>query len=72
MNLANCTELPRQPLTGRWYRAIQPQYWPRLNQMAYTRRIPSRFNAGTNQYAILYLAETPLVAQEVLPFPPSP
>jgi hypothetical protein len=31
MNLVECARLPRRPLTGTWYCAVQPQHWPTHN-----------------------------------------
>ncbi|WP_143309257.1 RES domain-containing protein [Candidatus Entotheonella palauensis] len=53
------------PLTGTWYRAIQPQHWPTQDPHAlymYTRVIPSRFSAGDDQFTLLYFGENHLVA----------
>ena len=60
MNLSQCAALWRRPLTGTWYRAIQPRFW--TTALA-TRVIPSRFNAGATaspQFEILYLSENHL------------
>jgi RES domain-containing protein len=69
MNLAQCKNLPLRPLTGTWYRAIQPQHYLTSLQTKHTRSLPSRFSggsAGLPWYEILYLAENQLVAlQEV-------
>jgi len=65
MNLAACPHLPQSPLTGTWYRAIQPQHWQTSLQTAHTTTIPSRFNDGNQAvpgFEILYLAENPMVA----------
>lgn len=65
MNLAGCSRLQRRPLTGTWYRAIQPQHWPTQNPhtlYTHTPGIPSRFSAGTGQFPILYFGENHLVA----------
>ncbi len=65
MNPAGCPHLQRVPLTGTWYRAIQPQHWPAQAPHAlyrYTRVIPSRFSAGADQYTLLYFGENHLVA----------
>jgi hypothetical protein len=53
------------PLTGTWYRAIQPQFWQRSLQTSHTKTLSSRFNPGraaSPQFEILYLAENHLVA----------
>lgn len=65
MNLAGCAGLQRLPLTGTWYRALQPQHWPTQNPQTlyiYTRVIPSRFSAGADQFSLLYFGENHLVA----------
>jgi RES domain-containing protein len=65
MNLSQCAALQRGPLTGTWYRAIQPQFWTTALATHQTRLIPSRFNAGalaTPQFDVLYLSENHLVA----------
>lgn len=65
MNLDGCSQLQRVPMTGIWYRAIQPQHWPAQAPRAlyaYTGVIPSRFSAGDDQYTILYFGENHLVA----------
>jgi RES domain len=65
MNTAGCCNLQRSPLTGTWYRAIQPQHWPTHNPQAlysYTPSIPSRFSAGMGLFPILYFGATHLVA----------
>jgi RES domain-containing protein len=65
MNLAACPQLPTTPLTGTWFRAIQPQHWLTSLQTTQTRMIPGRFNIGSAAnpgFAVLYLAENPMVA----------
>jgi RES domain-containing protein len=62
MNLGNCGSLKIRPLTGTWYRAIQPQHLPTALQTSHTKRFPSRFNEGHNLFEILYLAEDQIVA----------
>jgi hypothetical protein len=65
MNLSQCAALQRGPLTGTWYRAIQPQFWATALATQQTRVIPSRFNTGatsTPQFELLYLSENHLVA----------
>ena len=65
MNLSQCTALQPRPLTGIWYRAIQPQFWTTALATYQTRVIPSRFNTGataTPQFELLYLSENHLVA----------
>jgi hypothetical protein len=44
MNLSQCAALQRGPLTGIWYRAIQPRFWTTALATHQTRVIPSRFN----------------------------
>jgi RES domain-containing protein len=62
VNLGNCGSLRVGPLTGTWYRAIQPQHQQTALQTHHTRRFPSRFNEGQNLFDILYLAEDQMVA----------
>lgn len=62
MNLGRCSSLPRQPLTGIWYRAISLQHLSTALQTSQTKWIPSRFNAGTGAFEILYLCENHFVA----------
>lgn len=65
MNPAASSTLPTGPLTGIWYRAIQPHHMRTALSTAYSKTIPSRFNVGASaspQYEILYLAENHLVA----------
>lgn len=79
MNTSACPLLPTSPLTGTWYRAIQPHFLATSLQTSQTKTIPSRFNEGARaipQFEILYLAETHLVAlfevQALLGSPMSP
>jgi RES domain-containing protein len=65
VNLAACAGLPPAPLTGTWFRAIQPQHWSTSLQTAQTRTTRGRFNSGTAAnpgFEVLYLAENPMVA----------
>ncbi|HEY7490252.1 MAG TPA: hypothetical protein VIH59_03990 [Candidatus Tectomicrobia bacterium] len=65
MNFVQGAVLQRGPLTGTWYRAIQPQFWTTALATHQTRVIPSRFNVGATaspQFEILYLSENHLVA----------
>lgn len=62
MNLANCGRLITRPLTGTWYRALQPQHQQTALQTSHSKNFPSRFNEGRNLFEILYLAEDHLVA----------
>jgi hypothetical protein len=59
---AGAAGLATRPLTGVWFRAIQPQFWPAALHTRHTRNIPSRFNSGHNQFEVFYLAENHLVA----------
>ena len=65
MNVAAVGLLPTNPLTGTWFRAIQPQHWVSSLKTSHTRVISSRFNpsaAASPQFSLLYLAENPIVA----------
>src|SRR5262245_13942954 len=62
MNLGNCGGLRIGPLTGTWYRAIQPQHLQTALRTSHTKRFPSRFNEGHNLFEILYLAGDHIVA----------
>lgn len=46
MNLSAIDRLELRPLTGRWFRAIPPAYWPRVANTRYTRRVHGRFSPG--------------------------
>ncbi len=62
---AACATLSLRPLTGVWYRVMQPQFWPTALATAHTKVIPSRFSEGgraSPQFELLYLAENPMVA----------
>ena len=63
MNLAAVASLPQQPLTGTWFRAIQPHHWATA---LFASSVPSRFNPGSQPagppFELLYLAENPQVA----------
>lgn len=48
MNLSNVHRLAIAPLTGRWFRAVPPAYWPRVANTRYTRRIYGCFSPGKN------------------------
>lgn len=68
MNLAACGRLPRTPENGVWYRLILPGHLPTALSSAHTKKVRSRFNAGSlldpaDQFAALYFAEDPIVAQ---------
>ncbi|HEX5447558.1 MAG TPA: hypothetical protein VFW87_27330 [Pirellulales bacterium] len=61
MNLSAVHRLPLTPLTGRWFRAVPPVYWPRVANARYTRRVHSRFSPGKDgnpPFEILYFGET--------------
>src|SRR5262245_10743778 len=63
MNLSQCTVLAPRPLTGIWYRAIQPQFWTTALATHQPRVIPRRFNTGNTaipQFELLYLSENHL------------
>ena len=65
MNEAAGGQLAHVPLTGTWFRAIQPQYWQTSLQTSHTRTIPGRFNPGNQPapgFEVLYLSENPMVA----------
>lgn len=62
MNAARVGSLSRRQLTGTWFRAIQPQFWSTLFQTSHTASVPSRFNLGSGQFEVFYLAENHLVA----------
>lgn len=65
MNLAACATVSVTPLTGTWYRAIQPHHLASALNTSHTKLIPSRFNEGSSaspQFEVLYLAENHLVA----------
>ena len=68
MNLAACAGLRRTPENSVWYRAIQPSYLQTALSSDHTRMEISRFSPGKllpseQQYATLYFADDPLVAQ---------
>jgi len=46
VNLSAVNRLTLTPLTGRWFRAIPPSYWPRVGNTRYTRRVYGRFSPG--------------------------
>lgn len=65
MNTAAFPTLPTGPLSGTWYRAIQPHFLTTALSTSHTKMISSRFNVGASaspQFEILYLAENHLVA----------
>jgi len=65
VNLANCSRLGRQPLTGTWYRALEPRHLYSALQTSQTRQLPSRFHEGASaqpQFELLYLAVNQMVA----------
>lgn len=65
MNLSACSNLPTQPETGTWYRAIQQKYFSTAQHTNHTKLFATRFNAGRvaqPQYEVLYLAQDQIVA----------
>lgn len=62
MNVGNCSQLIGRPEHGTWFRSIQLQYLNTALQISHTQTLPSRFTSGKGT-SVLYLAETPLVAQ---------
>ena len=44
MKLADCGSLIPGPLTGTWYRAMQPQHQQTALQTSHSKRFSSRFN----------------------------
>jgi hypothetical protein len=66
VNLGACRRLASSPQTGTWYRAVRLPYIATPINTAHTKKTPSRFSAGpdaTPPFEILYLTETPQVAQ---------
>ena len=68
MNFAACAGLPRTPENAVWYRLVLPGHFPTALSSAHTKKARSRFNAGSlldpvDQFAALYFAEDPIVAQ---------
>lgn len=66
MNLSVCSTLPWGPLSGVWYRAIDPSHIPTALQTAQSLNHHSRFSAGpkaARPFELLQAAENPLVAQ---------
>jgi len=59
---AGAAGLAPKPLTGVWFRAIQPQFWTTAFKTLHSRGIASRFNPGNNRFDTFYLAENHLVA----------
>jgi hypothetical protein len=58
--------LPIKPATGLWYRVTIPRYLQQLTSTAHTKVSPSRFYnpwTANPQFATLYLAELPNVAE---------
>jgi hypothetical protein len=63
-----CRMLPRIPEHGIWYRLIRPEHYATALSSAHNKKISSRWNAGplldpADQFAALYLADDPIVAQ---------
>jgi hypothetical protein len=66
VNLGACRNLASTPETGTWYRAVRLAHLDTPINTAHTKATPSRFWAGPDAsppFEILYLTETPLVAQ---------
>ena len=66
MNLGVCRKLAHTPETATWYRAVRLAHLKTPINTAHTKTAPSRFSAGPNAsppFEILYLTETPQVAQ---------
>ena len=68
MNLSLCSTLSRSPENGTWYRLILLKDLPTALSSLHTRKARSRFNPGTlltttDQFAALYFADDPVVAQ---------
>jgi hypothetical protein len=66
VNLGACRRLASAPETGIWYRAVRLAHLNTPINTAHTKATPSRFSAGPNAsrpFEILYLTETPQVAQ---------
>ena len=66
MNLGACLQLNHTPETGAWYRAVKLVHLATPINTAHTKGTPSRFSAGpyaNPPFEILYLSETPQVAQ---------
>jgi hypothetical protein len=66
VNLGACRKLDKTPETGTWYRAVRLAYINTPINTAHTKGTPSRFSAGPDAsppFEILYLTETPQVAQ---------
>lgn len=66
MNLGACKRLALSPETGTWYRAVRLAFIRTPINTAHTKSTPSRFSSGTlatPPFEILYLTETPQVAQ---------
>jgi hypothetical protein len=66
VNLAACRNLDLGPETARWYRAVRLEHLHNAIKTAHTKDTRSRFSAGPDanpRFEILYLTETPIVAQ---------
>ena len=66
MNLGPCRKLTCTPETGIWFRAVRLVHLNTPINTAHTKTTPSRFSPGPNAsppFEILYLTETPQVAQ---------
>ena len=62
MNFAACAEIQLKPESSTWYRAVKPQFLPAGLETKHTALHPSRFNPGSNELEILYLATNHQVA----------
>ncbi len=68
MNLSACAMLPHTPENGVWHRLIPIGYLTTALSSAHTKVARSRFSAGsllasTDEFAALYFADDPVVAQ---------
>jgi hypothetical protein len=66
MNLASVALLPAQPRTGRWFRTVDPRFFPTAIATSHTLVVPSRFYdpySASPPFRVLYLSDHPLVAQ---------
>jgi RES domain-containing protein len=65
MNLTACRSLTAGPLTGTWFRGLNPRYSASPLATAHTATVPGRYNGGTvahPAFEVLYLAEDHVVA----------
>lgn len=68
MNLVDVRTLPTTPENGTWYRLIPPINISTALSSSHTKPLRSRWNGGallapTDQFAALYFADSPIVAQ---------